>query len=123
MLNVQRLRVLRAVADGGSFSRAAEALSYTQSAVSQAIATLETETGATLIERDRRGVRPTAVGGALVAHADLDPRRASTPPRPTLPAILAGAAAPADGLVPDRGRDADAARDRDASARRTLRWS
>ena len=70
MLNVQRLRVLREVASSGSFSRAAEALSYTQSAVSQAVATLELETGATLLERDRRGVRPTAVGAALVAHAD-----------------------------------------------------
>jgi DNA-binding transcriptional LysR family regulator len=70
MLNVQRLRVLREVANSGSFSRAAEALSYTQSAVSQAIATLEAEAGARLIERDRRGVRPTAVGAALVAHAD-----------------------------------------------------
>jgi DNA-binding transcriptional LysR family regulator len=71
MLNVQRLRVLRAVAASGSFSRAAEALSYTQSAVSQAIATLEAEAGATLIERDRRGVRPTSIGAALVAHADI----------------------------------------------------
>jgi DNA-binding transcriptional LysR family regulator len=71
MLNVQRLRVLRAVAASGSFSRAAEALSYTQSGVSQAIATLEAEAGAKLIERDRRGVRPTAVGAALVAHADV----------------------------------------------------
>jgi len=70
MLNVQRLRVLKAVAESGSFSRAAETLSYTQSAVSQAIATLEHETGATLLDRDRRGVRPTAVGAALVAHAD-----------------------------------------------------
>src|SRR5438270_710580 len=57
MLNVQRLRVLREVVARGSFSRAAEALSYTQSAVSQAIATLETETGTALIERHRTGVR------------------------------------------------------------------
>jgi DNA-binding transcriptional LysR family regulator len=70
MLSVQRLRVLREVVQNGSFSRAAEALSYTQSAVSQAVATLEAETGATLVERDRRGVRPTAIGAALVAHAD-----------------------------------------------------
>jgi DNA-binding transcriptional LysR family regulator len=70
MLNVQRLRVLREVAGRGSFSRAAESLSYTQSAVSQAIATLEAEAGAVLLERDRRGVRPTAIGAALVAHAD-----------------------------------------------------
>jgi DNA-binding transcriptional LysR family regulator len=70
MLNVPRLRVLREVAQRGSFSAAADALSYTQSAVSQAVATLEAETGTTLLERDRRGVRPTAAGAALVAHAD-----------------------------------------------------
>jgi DNA-binding transcriptional LysR family regulator len=70
MLNVQRLRVLREVATRGSFSAAAEALSYTQSAVSQAIATLEAEAGVQLIERDRRGVRATAAGAVLVGHAD-----------------------------------------------------
>ncbi len=70
MLNVQRLRVLQEVVARGSFSGAADALSYTQSAVSQAIATLEAETGATLLVRDRRGVRPTAAGEALVAHAE-----------------------------------------------------
>ena len=40
MLNVQRLKVLREVLAQGSFSEAASALNYTQSAVSQAIATL-----------------------------------------------------------------------------------
>src|SRR5262245_40184126 len=70
MLSVQRLRVLREVIDRGSFSAAAEALSYSQSAVSQAVATLEAETGATLVERDRRGVRPPAAGQALVSHVD-----------------------------------------------------
>jgi DNA-binding transcriptional LysR family regulator len=69
MLNVQRLRVFMEVLAHGSFSRAADVLSYTQSAVSQAIATLEAETGATLIERDRRGLRPTAAGEALAGHA------------------------------------------------------
>lgn len=70
MLNVHRLRVLREVAARGSFSSAAEALSYTQSAVSQAVAKLESELGVPLIERDRRGVRPTAAGVALIDHAD-----------------------------------------------------
>jgi DNA-binding transcriptional LysR family regulator len=70
MLNVQRLKVLREVAARGSFSEAADALSYTQSAVSQAVARLEAEMGVTLIERDRRGVRPTGAGAALVDHAD-----------------------------------------------------
>jgi DNA-binding transcriptional LysR family regulator len=70
MLNASRLNVLREVVARGSFSDAADALSYSQSAVSQAIATLEGELEAPLIERDRRGVRPTAAGAALVGHAD-----------------------------------------------------
>jgi DNA-binding transcriptional LysR family regulator len=70
MLNVRRLQVLREVAARGSFSAAAEALSYTQSAVSQQIATLEAETGMLLIDRRPRGVRLTAAGEILVAHAD-----------------------------------------------------
>jgi DNA-binding transcriptional LysR family regulator len=70
MLNATRLNVLREVVGRGSFSAAADALSYSQSAVSQAIATLEGELGAPLIERDRRGVRPTAAGAALAAHAE-----------------------------------------------------
>jgi len=70
MLNVQRLRVFREVAVRGSFSAAAEALSYTQSAVSQAVARLEAETGVPLLERNRAGVRPTVAGAALLDHAD-----------------------------------------------------
>jgi DNA-binding transcriptional LysR family regulator len=70
MLNASRLSALREVVAHGSFSAAADALSYSQSAVSQAIATLEGEVGARLIERDRRGVRPTAAGAALAAHAE-----------------------------------------------------
>jgi DNA-binding transcriptional LysR family regulator len=70
MLHVGRLRVLSEVVRRGSFSGAAEALSYTQSAVSQAIARLEAETGTALIVRDRAGVRPTAAGASLVEHAE-----------------------------------------------------
>jgi DNA-binding transcriptional LysR family regulator len=70
MLNTGRLQVLSEVVKQGSFSAAADALSYTQSAVSQAIARLEAEVGATLVVRDRRGVRPTAAGATLVEHAD-----------------------------------------------------
>jgi DNA-binding transcriptional LysR family regulator len=70
MLHVGRLKVLAEVVERGSFSAAAEALSYTQSAVSQAIARLEAETGSALVVRDRRGVRPTAAGATLVEHAD-----------------------------------------------------
>lgn len=70
MLSVGRLRVLIEVGYRGSFSDAAEALSYTQSAVSQQIATLETETGLALLERHPRGVSLTAAGQALVGHAE-----------------------------------------------------
>jgi DNA-binding transcriptional LysR family regulator len=70
MLNLGRLRVLSEVVGRGSFSAAAEALSYTQSAVSQAVARLEAETGTMLVVRDRRGVRPTAAGTTLVEHAE-----------------------------------------------------
>jgi DNA-binding transcriptional LysR family regulator len=70
MLDVKRLRVLREVATQGSFSGAAEALAYTQSAVSQQIAALERETGTMLLERNARGVRLTDAGRALVEHSD-----------------------------------------------------
>src|SRR2546423_12397886 len=70
MLNVARLRILKEVAHRGSFSAAAEALSYTQSAVSQQIAALEAETGMTLLERHARGVSLTAAGQTLVGHAE-----------------------------------------------------
>jgi DNA-binding transcriptional LysR family regulator len=70
MLDVRRLRVLKEVAARGSFSAAAEALSYTQSAVSQQIAALERETGATLLHRGSGGIRLTDAGRALTSHAD-----------------------------------------------------
>ena len=70
MLNLARLQVLCEVVSLGSFSAAAESLSYTQSAVSQSIARLEAETGAPLVVRGRRGVSPTAAGAALVSHAE-----------------------------------------------------
>ncbi len=70
MLNVTRLKVLKEVAYRGSFSAAAEALSYTQSAVSQQIAALEAETGMALLERHPRGVTLTAAGQTLVGHAE-----------------------------------------------------
>jgi DNA-binding transcriptional LysR family regulator len=70
MLNVARLKILREVAYRGSFSAAADALSYTQSAVSQQIAALEAETGMALLERHPRGVSLTAAGQMLVGHAE-----------------------------------------------------
>ncbi len=70
MLDVRRMRVLREVAIKGSFSAAAESLSFTQSAVSQQIAALEREAGTTLVQRSARGVRLTEAGEAVVRHAE-----------------------------------------------------
>src|SRR5947199_70403 len=70
MLDVRRMRVLKEGAAQGSFSAAAEALSFTQSAVSQQIAALERESGAKLVERRARGIRLTPAGQAVVSHAD-----------------------------------------------------
>ena len=70
MLDPRRLRVLREVAARGSFSAAAEALAFTQSAVSQQVAALEREAGIRLVERGVRPVRLTDAGHALLAHAE-----------------------------------------------------
>jgi len=70
MLDLNRLRVLREVGRHGSFSAAAAAMAYTQPAISRQIATLEREIGATLVERNPRGVRLTDAGEALVVHID-----------------------------------------------------
>jgi DNA-binding transcriptional LysR family regulator len=70
MLDVRRMRVLREVGVRGSFSAAAESLSFTQSAISQQIAALEREAGAVLVQRNARGVRLTEAGEALVRHTE-----------------------------------------------------
>jgi molybdate transport repressor ModE-like protein len=70
MLDVKRLRILREVAQQGSFSAAAAALYLSQSAVSQQIATLEKEVGMTLLDRTREGPKLTDAGSVLVSHAE-----------------------------------------------------
>lgn len=70
MLDVRRLRILSEVSKHGSFSAAAEALAYTQPAISQQIAALEREAGTRLVERGPRGVRLTAAGEVLVGHTE-----------------------------------------------------
>jgi DNA-binding transcriptional LysR family regulator len=70
MLDSRRLRVLVEVARHGSFSAAAEALGYTQPAVSRQIATLEAEVGTTLIRRVPKGAVLTDAGQLLVERAE-----------------------------------------------------
>jgi DNA-binding transcriptional LysR family regulator len=66
----QRLRAFVLVLDLGSVSAAATALGYTQSAVSQQLAALEREVGATLVDRSGRPMRATPAGQALRPHAE-----------------------------------------------------
>ncbi|MEV0264664.1 LysR family transcriptional regulator [Streptomyces sp. NPDC050617] len=68
-LTLTGLRVTLEVARRGSFTAAAEALGYTQSAVSRQIIATEAAVGAPLFERHARGVRPTPSGEALLRHA------------------------------------------------------
>lgn len=68
-LNLQALRAFAAVVEHASFSRAALALRVSQPAVSRAVAVLEREAGAALLERLPRTVRVTEAGAALYAHA------------------------------------------------------
>src|SRR4051794_15194648 len=63
------LRVLREVAQTGSFSAAARSLGYTQSAVSRQVAALEVVAGRRLVDRGREGVTLTPAGARLVPRA------------------------------------------------------
>jgi DNA-binding transcriptional LysR family regulator len=70
MLDARRLRVLYEVGRQGSFSAAADALGYTQPAISRQIALLEQETGTTLLDRHPGGARLTDAGELLARHAE-----------------------------------------------------
>ncbi|MBB3325756.1 LysR family transcriptional regulator [Microlunatus antarcticus] len=68
-MSTTSLRVLREVAERGSFSAAAVELGYTQSGISRQVAVLEQEVGHRLFERRTAGVRLTPAGQALLRHA------------------------------------------------------
>jgi DNA-binding transcriptional LysR family regulator len=63
------LRVIQAVVDTGSFTAAADALGYTQSAVSRQVAAMEAAAGAPLFVRGARGVVPSPAGMMLARRA------------------------------------------------------
>lgn len=69
MIDAAALRVMRAIADEGSFTAAALALGYSQPAISQMVRRLEQRTGTTLVERTGRAVRLTEAGHVLARHA------------------------------------------------------
>ena len=70
MLSNRLLLVHRTVVEAGTLTAAAHELGFTVSAVSQQLATLESQSGVELYERVGRGVRPTAAGRLLAARAD-----------------------------------------------------
>src|SRR3989441_1898423 len=82
-MNFRQLHSLLAIADEGSFTRAAEQLLVAQPSLSQQIKSLEHELGGPLLERLPTGVRLTAAGKAFlpearaaVAHAERARRHA-----------------------------------------------
>ncbi|MFF5031417.1 LysR family transcriptional regulator [Nocardia salmonicida] len=70
MFSIERLRILRELADRGTVAAVAEVLSMTPSAVSQQLKVLAREAGVALLEPDGRRVRLTDAGQALVLRAD-----------------------------------------------------
>jgi DNA-binding transcriptional LysR family regulator len=68
-MTISQLQILAVVVEEGSFTRAAQTLSMTQSAVSHALASLESELKVSLLERDRNGVRLTDVGQPVLESA------------------------------------------------------
>ncbi|TCU45534.1 LysR family transcriptional regulator [Curtobacterium sp. PhB146] len=113
-IDPQLLRILRAVADGGSITRAAAALGSSQPAVSQLLARAERRLGHTLVLRSGqdgrggRGATLTDAGRVLADHA-LHVQAALTAAREDLDAVggltrgrvrLAGFPSASSALVP-----------------------
>lgn len=69
-IELQTVRVVRAIAEHGTLTAAAEALGYSQPAVSQQLRRFEERTGIALVERVGRGIRLTQSGRALARHAN-----------------------------------------------------
>ena len=68
-MELRQLRYLVAIADEGSFTRAAERLHVAQPGVSAQIKRLEAELGHSLLDRGARTARPTEIGAAVLVHA------------------------------------------------------
>ncbi|USS88430.1 LysR family transcriptional regulator [Fructilactobacillus hinvesii] len=62
---MNRFAVFQKIIETGSFTKAAQELGYTQSSVSQTVASLEAEFNVQLLQRSRRGVRLTPAGQKL----------------------------------------------------------
>ncbi|MDO5626716.1 MAG: LysR family transcriptional regulator [Mobilicoccus sp.] len=69
MIDAAGLRVMKAIADEGSFTGAATSLGYSQPAISQMVRRLEQRLGTVLVERVGRSIRLTEAGHVLARHA------------------------------------------------------
>lgn len=69
-IDVNRLRVFRAVVASGTVQAAASRLGYSPSAVSQHLAALQRETGLVLFEKSGRRIAPTAAGRMLSTRSE-----------------------------------------------------
>ena len=65
------LRLFVTVIEQGSLTRGARAINLALASASERVSRMEVALGAPLLERNRRGIRPTAAGDALVRHARL----------------------------------------------------
>ena len=68
-LELRHLRVVCAIADTGSVTKAASQLGLAQPALTGQLQRIERALGGLLFERDRRGARPTALGELVLARA------------------------------------------------------
>ncbi|WP_436800596.1 LysR family transcriptional regulator [Streptomyces syringium] len=75
-MSLRQMEYLVVVVAEESFTRAAEALNVTQSALSHQIKALEREVGGPLLERRPRGIGLTPMGRAFLPHAELAVRSA-----------------------------------------------
>lgn len=69
-MDLKQLRYFVAVARHGSFAAAGRAIHISQPALGEKIRQLETELGATLLDRHSRGVRLSPAGAKLIEHAE-----------------------------------------------------
>src|ERR1700743_2860190 len=65
------MRLFLTVVEQGSLTKGAESMSLSLASVGERISGMEASLGAQLLERNRRGVTPTAAGNALIRHARL----------------------------------------------------
>lgn len=65
-MDIRRWKVMLAVSDAGSYTRAAEEQGLTQSAVTQMMKALEKEVGFSLFVKSGRGMRPTPEAQSLL---------------------------------------------------------